>query len=637
MRHRRRNSVIDLLNVSKSYGEEQVLSHLSLSFPETGFVLLFGESGCGKTTLLNLLAGLTGFDGGEIRINGTSYQRHVEWGQVEGLFAYIPQNVHFIDYLSVLDNLCLCSCDDAEIEDMLSRFGLSDKREALPATLSGGERQRVAVIQALLAKKSVLLLDEPTAALDPENKRLIFQTLADLKGEKLILCSSHDAAAKAFADRVVDFDDLPAEAAAVQPESGAPKPREDRRANIPRRRLWPFFRQWYRHPGREKKSRVQLAIVFFLTLLALCLGDTPGHKIDSNVKYVYHLNQLQISCKAVNEPVLQLLQENPHILETDLIYNRSAPDGIQGDEIQSTVSYDLTAETIPFHAEAFVLSDHLACGTYFTKPEQVMLSYEKARSIGEPEKLIGETLRIELYDKAYDLEIAGVFSPFSDVQKQYLAASGIIADEEGKQTFLNGAFTNRYLKDADFLFHGERMYTVYFDTFEHMKSFYESYQDTLPGASLYYAQIGTDMEFLFEKLFCVLIPMILLLIPVSLLFYAQTQKIEMVYNRDSLSVYQYLGYTERELRNCWVFGNLLEIMELEAAACLPAALVMAAVNLINSRLLLIPFQIFTFQILAIALFLLMAIVISVLLALRIWHASRTKGWYQTLLEQRDLI
>lgn len=629
--------MIKLYNVSKSYGNECVLDNLSLTLPESGFVLLFCESGCGKTTLLNLLVGAVDFESGAIQIDGSVYRNRVEWNSVKDKIAYIPQNVRFVDYLSVMDNLRLCSGDDESIENLLKRFGLNDKRDSFPSTLSGGERQRAAVIQALLARKQILLLDEPTAALDPENKRLLFRMLADLKNEKLIICSSHDPVAKEYADDVIDFECLPRGASKNISEVAAKKYDGAKKTNPPRR-LWQFFRKWYHSPVRERKSRVQLAVVLALTFLALCLGDTPQHKIDTNAEYVYRQNQLQIISKSVNEPLLRSLRENPHVQSVDLIYSRSVPDGVEGDSIESNVTYDLSAKTIPLDASAFRLSDKIYCGTYFTKPEQVMLSYEQACSLGKPENLIGETLNIELYDKSYDLEIVGVFSQFSDVEKEYLTASGILIDsDEGKHKFLNSAFTERYLQDETFMCHGNRMYVVYFDSFDNMKEFYENNQNKFPQTSFYYAQINVEMKFMFEKLFMVLIPMVLLLIPVTLLFYFQIQKIEMAYNRDMLSIYQYIGYSEREIRNCWVFGNIIELLKLELIACPAAALFMVIFNLINRRMLFIPFQVFTFQLLLILAFLLLVIVVSVLLSLRIWRANRESGWYSLMLEQRDLI
>jgi ABC-type multidrug transport system ATPase subunit len=143
-------------NIYKKYAFDEVLIGFSYSFPNTGFVLLYGESGCVKTTLLNILAGITDFDKGEIIFKNETYHKRVDLDKVSCHIAYITQDPHFIDYLTVLDNLKLCSTDDEHIKALLYEFGLADKKDNYPNTLSGGEKQRVAIIQALLSEKNIL-------------------------------------------------------------------------------------------------------------------------------------------------------------------------------------------------------------------------------------------------------------------------------------------------------------------------------------------------------------------------------------------------------------------------------------------------------------------------------------------------
>ena len=176
-------------NVNKIYNNRFIIKDFTYEFKDNGFYLLFGDSGCGKTTLLNLLAGFVACDSGEIL--------------VEGKIDYITQDTFFVDFLTVMDNLKMVSEDTEKAHYLLNKFGLEKTAEQYPSTLSGGEKQRLAIIRSVLQEKEILFLDEPTAALDEENKVLVFELLKEIKHDILIFCSSHDAIAKSYADEVI--------------------------------------------------------------------------------------------------------------------------------------------------------------------------------------------------------------------------------------------------------------------------------------------------------------------------------------------------------------------------------------------------------------------------------------------------
>ena len=133
------------------------------------------------------------------------------------------------------------------------------------------------------------------------------------------------------------------------------------------------------------------------------------------------------------------------------------------------------------------------------------------------------------------------------------------------------------------------------------------------------------------------LPMTLLMIPVTLLFYFQTRKIEISYNRHILSIYQYYGYTKKEIRRCWLTGNLFEMMKLLLYAVLAGAPLMLAINLLNLHLEWIPFQIFTFNPIILIGFILLLVLSSQLFAAGALRKALKSGWYQLFLEHRDLI
>ncbi|MDD4592750.1 MAG: ATP-binding cassette domain-containing protein [Parabacteroides sp.] len=633
--------MINCKNIYKKYGVEEVLIDFSYDFPNTGFVLLYGESGCGKTTLLNILAGLIEFDKGKVIFGDETYYIRVNMDKASDHIGYITQDPHFIDYLTVIDNLKLCSTDDKEIETMLSRLGLSDKKNSYPQKLSGGEKQRVAIIQALLSGKSILLLDEPTASLDKENKILIFKTLENLKSSKLILCCSHDDEALAYADQIVDFNNLgniQIPLSTVQTANSNPidaKPNSD----ASKRKLQPFMNKLYTYPKREKKSRRLLIIVFIFAFFALCLCDTPQSKTESNIEYVYKLNQYYIISKNISENLLQRLSSDKHIVEVNLLYNRSVPDGRTTEEDENIkVTYNMTAKTIPFNGDAFRLSDRIAFGSYFTKAEQIILSFEMAESIGNPAALIGETLKVNMYDGSYNFEIAGVFNKFTEIERQYLSASGIDWTDGSKNVFfINGEFTKRYINDKGFFAHGDRFYTVYFDNFKNMKTSYESNIKNRTSDILVYARINNSISSLFTIMFSILLPFVLTVIPIALLLYYQTRKIEMLYNRHIFSVYQYLGYAVDEIKRSWVIGSLKEILRVVVIALVISIPAMIVLNMINLKMIFLPFQIFTANILMIIIMIALVSVLSIIISRKTLKKIKVTGWYSILLKHRDLI
>ena len=143
--------MIELRNITKKYGSLTVYDNFSLSLEEGKITCILGESGCGKTTLLNMLAGVCPYEG-EITPRQPC--------------SYIFQQPRLVPNLTVAGNLSLVCKDRARIADMLSRAGLSEKAGAYPVELSGGQAQRVSVARAFLNPARLILMDEPFSSLD---------------------------------------------------------------------------------------------------------------------------------------------------------------------------------------------------------------------------------------------------------------------------------------------------------------------------------------------------------------------------------------------------------------------------------------------------------------------------------------
>ena len=203
--------------LSKTYGAVAVFRNVTLEVAQGEFVAIVGESGVGKSTLLNCMAGLDHWDSGTVRLDGADIgtmrdeqramlrRRHV---------GFVFQAFHVLPHLDVAQNVGLPlmllqgrdpGADRQRVQDMLAAVGLQGLGARLPQQLSGGQLQRVAIARALVHRPSLLLADEPTGNLDPDTAALVMSALVAQtrsQGASLVLVT-HSQAAAARADRVL--------------------------------------------------------------------------------------------------------------------------------------------------------------------------------------------------------------------------------------------------------------------------------------------------------------------------------------------------------------------------------------------------------------------------------------------------
>ena len=204
---------LELDNLSKRYADTAVFSHVSLRVAPGEFVAIVGQSGVGKSTLLNCMAGLDSWDTGRVTLGGVDLgtlsddQRALLRRQHVG---FVFQAFHVLPHLDVTQNvalplLLLGQQDDQRVSAMLDAVGLTGLGNRLPQQLSGDQLQRVAIARALVHRPRLLLADEPTGNLDPTTAGVVMDALVAQTrdhGASLVLVT-HSEAAAARADRIL--------------------------------------------------------------------------------------------------------------------------------------------------------------------------------------------------------------------------------------------------------------------------------------------------------------------------------------------------------------------------------------------------------------------------------------------------
>ena len=207
-------SLIKLEHIGKSYRENQIFDNLNLKVEKGEFLGIKGESGTGKSTLLNIIGlleeceGKVNIEGKEISYKDTKEVRKL----LRNKIGYLFQNFALIDDLTVYENLkiVLDSVSKKEgrmlILQELKRVGLDDILDKKIFQLSGGEQQRVAIVRLILHKSEIILADEPTGSLDRKNAKIIMDLLKEFHNQgKTIIMVSHDESAFSNCSRVINL------------------------------------------------------------------------------------------------------------------------------------------------------------------------------------------------------------------------------------------------------------------------------------------------------------------------------------------------------------------------------------------------------------------------------------------------
>lgn len=206
-------ALVEVRGLAKAYPGQPLFSGVDLRLARGEFVAILGESGVGKSTFLNCLAGLDAVDAGEVRVAGTAVTALDDTQQAlfrRDHLGFVFQAFHVLPHLSVAHNVALPLLlqrrpDDTRVAELLEAVGLGGMGTRLPQTLSGGQLQRVAIARALVHRPALILADEPTGNLDPSTATRVMDVLVDQVRRQGAACVlvTHSRTAAARADRVL--------------------------------------------------------------------------------------------------------------------------------------------------------------------------------------------------------------------------------------------------------------------------------------------------------------------------------------------------------------------------------------------------------------------------------------------------
>ncbi len=212
------NSLLSVKNLHKEFDQNTILKSINLELNKGEVIVIIGPSGCGKSTFLRCLNGLEDIQSGEIYLGGKQLQKNAkDISSMRQKIGMVFQSYDLFPHKTILENILLAPLKvqkrkrteaEAEAMELLKRVGLADRKNDYPRQLSGGQKQRIAIVRALIMHPEVLLLDEITAALDPEMVHEVLQVVLDLakSGSTMLIVTHEMAFAKAIADRVLFFE-----------------------------------------------------------------------------------------------------------------------------------------------------------------------------------------------------------------------------------------------------------------------------------------------------------------------------------------------------------------------------------------------------------------------------------------------
>lgn len=211
--------MLELTNINKSFGKGDAMVHVlkdaSISISNNEMVAIMGKSGCGKSTILNIMACLCSFDSGTYKLKGQTIDFSKQKNLLElrrNTIGIVLQNFALLDDITVHENIAISLSYrkltkkeiNKQVDEMLYLLEIDDKKKAYPPQLSGGQQQRVAIARAMIKKPEILIADEPTGSLDEQTENDILKIFKKIHSSgKTIIIATHDKNVAECCDRTV--------------------------------------------------------------------------------------------------------------------------------------------------------------------------------------------------------------------------------------------------------------------------------------------------------------------------------------------------------------------------------------------------------------------------------------------------
>lgn len=203
--------MIKLTGVSKQFPNETAIDYKDIEFEDGKSYMLLGASGCGKSTIINLIAGILSPEKGSIEIGGIDMtkksQKEKDKFRIEKI-GYIFQDFKLIPEMTVMDNIGILKLEKVDIsatDEILASLDILDKKNKKVKNLSGGEKQRVAIARAIVKKPEIILADEPTGNLNFSIGEAVIKQLVEISKGKTLIVVTHDERLGKYFDCIVDM------------------------------------------------------------------------------------------------------------------------------------------------------------------------------------------------------------------------------------------------------------------------------------------------------------------------------------------------------------------------------------------------------------------------------------------------
>lgn len=434
--------MLKLKDIKKDYlaGDSTVhaLKGVSLEFRESEFVAILGHSGCGKTTMLNIIGGLDHYTSGDLVINGKSTKDFTDgdWDSYRNhSIGFVFQSYNLIPHQSVLANvelaLTLSGVGPAErkarAREALEKVGLGDQLDKKPNQMSGGQMQRVAIARALVNDPDILLADEPTGALDSDTSVQIMEILKEISKDKLIIMVTHNPElAENYASRIIRLKDGVICGDTMPYDSGVEEVSDNKRRRKTSMSLFTALSLSLNNLMTKKTRTLLTSFAGSIGIIGIALIMSLSNGIQNYIDKVQEdtLSSYPITIEAESVDMTSMMsslmgvqaaaEENQH--EKDAVYSST----ILYSMMNSMVSADKSTNNLKAF-KAFLEDENSEIAQYISS---VQYSYDMDMNIyaQDVDGNIVKTDIVELMKNAMSATFGGDYSAFFGTYGQYYSA-----------------------------------------------------------------------------------------------------------------------------------------------------------------------------------------------------------------------